>query len=84
MNKKINLSGVEMSTWIRTIMMIVAFVNLGLRLIGKEDLSVSEEQISEIISFIFAAGTSLIAWWKNNSFTDTAQKADKLLKANKE
>ncbi len=80
MNKKINLSGVDASTWIRTVLMIVSFINLGLQLIGKNVLPISNEQISEFISFVFAAVTSFIAWWKNNSFTCDAQKADKILK----
>ena len=83
MNKKINLSGVDVSTWIRTVLMIVSFINLGLQLMGKNVLPVSNEQISEIISFIFAVLTSLVAWWKNNSFTSCAQDADKVLKGNK-
>lgn len=80
MNKKINLSGVDASTWIRTIFMIMSFINLGLRFLGKEDVSLSNEQLSEITSIIFAAVTSFVAWWKNNSFTDLAQKADMVLK----
>ena len=83
MNKKINLSEVSVSTWIRTALMILSFVNLGLQLAGKSILPISDEQVSEIVSFVFAAVTSFIAWWKNNSFTCCAQEADKALKINK-
>ena len=82
MNKKINLSDVSLSTWIRTALMILSFVNLGLQLMGKNILPISDAQVSEIISFVFAAVTSFVAWWKNNSFTDSAQRADKVLKEN--
>ena len=72
MNKKINLSGVDKSTCIRTVLMIISFV-----------LPFSSEQVSEFVSFVFAAITSFAAWWKNNSFTELAQKADEFLKEKK-
>jgi len=84
MNKKINLSEVDVSTWIRTVLMIISFINLGLQMMGKSILPFTDEEISESVSFIFAMITSVITWWKNNSFTDLAQKADRVLKENNE
>nr|DAJ21703.1 MAG TPA: SPP1 phage holin [Myoviridae sp. ctLGX4] len=31
------------------------------------------------MTYIFTVGASIVAWWKNNSFTKNAQTADKVL-----
>ena len=47
----------------------------------------SDEQIRELVSLLFTVGSSLWAWWKNNSFTQAALAGDEVknsIKANKE
>ncbi len=39
------------------------------------------EGITTKISVLFAVITSIIAWWKNNSFTPAAQSGDELMNA---
>lgn len=63
-------------TIIRTVLLAVALINLILNALGKNTLPFTNDEISEAISVIFAVVTSLIAWWKNNSFTPEAISAD--------
>lgn len=62
---------------IRTIVLIVAILNNALALFGKSPLPFDNEDITNFISMIFSAGAAIWAWWKNNSFTQKAIKADK-------
>jgi len=71
---------VSKDTIIRTILLIVALINQALVITGKQILPFTDEQIYTGLSMMFTAGTSILAWWKNNSFTDEALKADEKLK----
>ncbi len=71
---------IEKGTIVRTVLLIISFINMGLEFAGKGVLPFSNEEVSAFVSYIFAGVTSFIAWWKNNSFTTPAIEADKLLK----
>jgi len=75
---------VSKGTVIRTSLLVLALLNNLLALFGKSPLPIENETVEEVISFIFTAGTSLIAWWKNNSFTDAALKGDAVMRQIKE
>lgn len=70
---------ISKGTIIRTVLLISALVNQFLTILGKAPLPIEDEQISELISLVFTICTSLLAWWKNNSFTLNAIKADEYL-----
>ena len=70
---------IKTDTIVRTIVLIIALVNQVLAIAGKEIFPVTEDQVYQIVSLIATIGASLWAWWKNNSFTKKAIKADKLL-----
>ena len=78
--KKINLKGVTVETWTRTIVLIIALVSQFLVILGKTTKTIDMEQWTVYVSYVTTAIASVWAWWKNNSFTDKAQAADKLLK----
>lgn len=67
---------ISKETIIRTVLLIVALVNMALNAFGKNTLPFTDDEISEIISVVFMAVTSIAAWWKNNSFTEKARIAD--------
>ncbi len=67
---------VTKGTIIRTICLIVALLNMILQMFGKSPLPIENETISEVVSGLAVIITSIIAWWKNNSFTPEALKAD--------
>ena len=70
---------VKTDTIIRTIILVVALINQALTMAGKSIIPISDEEITEIVSLVVTIGASLWAWWKNNSFTSNAIKADEIL-----
>ena len=74
--KKINITK---GTLIRTILLVLALINQILAVFGKSPIPIDDDTITNLISTAWTVIASLIAWWKNNSFTDKAIKADKML-----
>ncbi len=67
---------VETSTIIRTICLIIALINQILAVKGISPLPIDDEQITELVSTIITVVIAVWTWWKNNSFTQSALKAD--------
>lgn len=63
----------------RTAVLAAALLNQVLVLFGINPLPFSDNEVYETVSFVCAAAASLWAWWKNNSFTQSAIKADEYL-----
>lgn len=70
---------VSKDTWIRTIVLFLTLLNQVLTVVGKNPLPFSEEALYQGISAVVTVVASLWAWWKNNSFTTHALKADAYL-----
>ena len=66
-------------TLIRTILLVLALINQILAVFGKSPIPIDDDTATNLISTVWTVIASLIAWWKNNSFTDKAIKADKML-----
>lgn len=75
-----NFAGVEKGTWVRTIVLMVTIINLLLRQFGFDVLPFTEEEVGNAISVVLVAISSIVAWWKNNSFTGKAQAADRIMR----
>ena len=73
------MNTIKKDTIIRTIVLVIALVNQALTIAGKNPLPFEDEEITEFLSYIFTVAASLWAWWKNNSFTQSALEADKVL-----
>ena len=71
----------DVGTITRTILIIIALINQGLVIAGKNPLPFEDDQIAQVISFGFTAVTAMIAWWKNNNFTAEAKEAQHYLDA---
>ena len=82
MKKKINLKGVSMQTWVRTIVLALALISQILVLFGKSEKAIDTEKTAEILTTIFTTVAAVWSWWKNNSFTDRAQNADAIMNDN--
>lgn len=67
-------------TILRTVLLALALVNQILTICGKSPLPFSDEQLSEACAMLFTFITAIVAWWKNNSFTQDALHADEYLK----
>ena len=76
---KINLKGVEFSTWVRTAVLVAALVNQALLICGITENEADMDTLTYYVSFAFTAISSVWSWWKNNSFTQKAQKADETI-----
>lgn len=64
------------ATIIRTIILVLAIANNALAIAGKSPLPIDDEMVTEVVSFVFTTGAAIVAWWKNNSFTQKAIEAD--------
>lgn len=73
---------VKPETILRTIVLIIALINQALAIFGRESLPITEDEVYEVyrvITYIITLVVSMWAWWKNNSFTLPAIKADEYL-----
>ena len=77
--KKINLKGVTAQTWARTLVLVLALISQLAVILGKRSEAIDIDRWQEYVTYIFTVGASIIAWWKNNSFTSAAIEADKFL-----
>jgi len=75
---------IESGTIIRLVLLVLALANQILSMLGYPVLPIADEQVESVVSVLFTVVVSLVAYWKNNSFTKPAIEADKLLKEMKE
>jgi len=74
------MNKISRGTIIRTVVLALALVNQLLVSFGYAPFPVGSEELTEILSTIFTLVTAIIAWWKNNSFTQKAIEADATFK----
>lgn len=72
---------VSKETLLRTIILAITLINSVLIMLGKNPLPFSENEIYQAISAVCTVAASLWAWWKNNSFTNAAIRADEYMNA---
>ena len=70
---------VKTETIIRTIVLILALANQVLAIYGKQKIPITEDEVYQLITLIVTIGSALWTWWKNNSFTQPAIKADEYM-----
>lgn len=70
---KLNISA---GTIARTIVLALAIINQILTVTGHAPLPIESDTITQFVSAAFTIVAAIIAWWKNNSFTTNAIKAD--------
>ena len=72
---------ISTDTIARTICLVFALVNQVLAIFGKDVLPFTNDEIYQTVSLVATLSTSLLAWWKNNSFTSAAIEADRLMES---
>ena len=72
---------ISTDTIARTICLVFALVNQVLAIFGKNVLPFTNDEIYQAVSLVATLSTSLLAWWKNNSFTSAAIEADRLMES---
>lgn len=70
----------QTGTIVRTVCLALALLNQVLVACGIKALPITDDQINTVISTLITIGVSLWTWWKNNSFTKAAIKADQTLR----
>ncbi len=75
---------ISAGTIARTIILVLALINQLLTATGHSVINISDESINTLISTGFTIVTAIVAWWKNNSFTQSALKADEVMREGKE
>ena len=68
----------------RTLILALALINQILTASGHSIIAVSDDDINTLITTGFTVVSALLAWWKNNSFTRPALKADVVLREEKQ
>lgn len=74
---------VSAGTIARTIILAIALINQLLSATGHPVLPIEDAQVEQLVTAAFTIITSLIAYWKNNSWTTAAIKADNFLNREK-
>lgn len=64
----------------RTVIFALALINQILTSTGHSVIPIDDETITSVITLGFTIVASIIAWWKNNSFTKAAIEGDKIMK----
>ena len=74
---------ISAGTIARTAVLVLALTNQILNALGYQIIDIADEDINTLITTGFTVVSSLIAWWKNNSFTKAARVGDAVMKAEK-
>ena len=70
---------ISKGTLIRTIILALALINKVLAMLGISPLNIADDDISTAISTAWTIIAAVVAWWKNNSFSDAAIRADEFM-----
>ena len=75
------IKDISKGTIIRTIMLVIVIINLILKSCGKNIIDIDEGTVVYYFETILEIAIIIVGFWKNNSYTENAQKADKFLRA---
>ena len=67
---------IKTDTIVRTVVLALALINQILSATGHAVLPIEDAQVETLITTAVTVAASLWAWWKNNSFTQDALRAD--------
>jgi SPP1 family holin len=68
----------------RTIILALVLINAVLKMLGMTPIELDDNVIYEAVTVISMIVVPIWTWWKNNSFTIEAKKADEILKIMRE
>lgn len=78
-----NNNGPNTGTVTRTVILILALINQFLTSMGYSPLPIHDSQVQDLISISITILVSVMTWWKNNSFTQSAKIGDEAMKSSK-
>ena len=71
---------ISKSTIVRTILVTIVIINFILEKFGLDLIPTDESKIAMFVEVAVEIGTIIAAWWKNNSFSEAAIRADEFMK----
>lgn len=71
---------ISKGTIVRTILLLITIANMALQHFNTDMIKVDEESVASIVEYIVQIAIIVVGFWKNNSYTDNAIKADEFLK----
>ena len=74
-----NIHKISAATIARTACLLLALTNQVLSALGKPVLPIESATVEQLVTAGITTVTALVAWWKNNSFTPEAIKADETM-----
>jgi SPP1 family holin len=77
------MNPVSIGTKIRTTALFLTLINQVLAVFNISPIPFDQEQVTLVVSTVLTGAAAIWAWWKNNSFTKAAKKADEVMKQEK-
>ena len=71
---------ISKGTIVRTIMLVIVIINMILKKCGVDLINVTESEILTAVEMIIELAVIVVSFWKNNSYTQNAIKADEFLR----
>lgn len=68
------------ATIVRTVLLVLALLNQVLTISGHSPIPIEDETVNEFIATGSTIIIAIVTWWKNNSFTQAAIRADRVMK----
>ena len=78
-----NFGKISAATIARTAVLLLALTNQVLSALGKPMLPIESQTVEQLVTAGITTVAALIAWWKNNSFTQAALAADEVYEQKK-
>lgn len=75
---------ISKGTIVRTIMIVLVIVNMILGRMGYDIIDVDENEVLEVVEILIEIAIIVVGFWKNNSYTEKAIRADEFLKGLRE
>ena len=75
---------VSKGTIVRTILLLITIINMGLQHFNIDIIKVDESEVASVVEYIIQIAIIVVGFWKNNSYTQKAIEADEFLKGLKE
>lgn len=73
MTEQRQIRPVSKGAWFRVVFLAFALLNQLLVVYGKSPLPFTEAQLEQLFSIIWTSVAAIIAWWKDNDWTEKAR-----------
>lgn len=70
---------ISKGTIVRTVMLVIVIINLVLKQLGHDLINVSESEVLTVLEMLIELAVIVVSFWKNNSYSEKAIKADEFL-----